>query len=308
MGQVVILEGPDGGGKTTFARALEKCGFEYKHEGPPPPGSDIVAHYLKILDESINAETDVVHDRLWLGERIYGPVARGTDLLGNEGQRLFMRLCDSKNVLQYICLPPKGTVLENYKKKIQDPKDFLKSEEKLLKVYSAYLSWTYSYGNVRTILDYTQFDYTRILGDMELFNHGPAPKGMVGSRKAKFLFIGDRPNHDSIDVPFHALNGSSGYFNTALTLAGLEEHQIAISNAYSPLNIPHSLGSMLIWLPSVEHIFLMGQGAQAWYNDRASQVYKTSFIPHPSYLKRFKGSNPQVLADIIKERIYGSTD
>jgi thymidylate kinase len=307
MGQVIILEGPDGGGKTILAKRLEKeFGFKYKHEGPPPDNIDLIAYYLEILNESIEGSQNVVHDRLWLGERIYGPIVRGIDRLGHNGQTLFTRLCDSKEVTQIICLPFRQVAIDNYSIKMKDPNDFLKSMEKFQQVYESYLDWTYS--NKCRIFNYEKNNVESLIQDIDKFPPNRSPKGLVGSKQAKYLFIGDRPNHPSIDVPFHALNGSSGYFNSALIKAGLKESEIAISNAFSPINHIHSLGAMLAWLNNIEHIFLMGQAAKAWYDERATHIYKTSYIPHPSYLKRFKGSNSQVLADIIKERIHGSTN
>lgn len=307
MGRVVILEGPDGGGKTSLARKLEKLGFEYKHEGPPPENVDLVAHYLNILNESIESDGDVVHDRLWLGERIYGPIARGADRLGLNGQKLFTRLCSSKGVLQLICLPTLGITLENYSHKIKEAHDYLKNVEKLKEVYVAYLQWFDQFASLGNIdsFDYRFNDEEFVLNHFRLLESS-SPKGMVGSKRARYLFIGDKPNHPSIDVPFHALNGSSGYFNNALLLAGLQDWDVAISNAYSPTNKPHILASMISWLPKLEHIFVMGKSAQNWFERNASLgICKVSFIDHPSYLKRFKGSNPMVMAEILKEAICG---
>ncbi len=44
MGRVVILEGPDGSGKTTLAKELVKSGFTYKHMGVPDEGTDLMAN------------------------------------------------------------------------------------------------------------------------------------------------------------------------------------------------------------------------------------------------------------------------
>lgn len=309
MGKVIILEGPDGSGKTTLAKSLVKAGFRYKHEGPPPHNKDLVAWYLEILNESIESEENTVHDRLWLGERIYGPIARNMDRLGEDGQILFQRLHSSKQVHQYICLPSMDIVRANYAKKITEANDYLKSMTLLDKVFDAYAKWVYSYGSANDIFDYTQNFPEQVIDHIGLKDH-ILPIGTVGNKRAKMLFIGDRPNHPSIDVPFHALTGSSGYLNKALKLAYIKEEELALSNAFGPKGEEHSLSEILRSLPDLRHVFLMGNAAREWYLNstsvwhiRPQETLDIHQIPHPSFLKRFKGNNPQILADEIKEKL-----
>ena len=121
MGKVIILEGPDGGGKTTLARELEKHGFLYRHEGPPPLGRDQVEYYMRSLNQAIEGPSDVVFDRLYLGELVYGPIIRGIDnLSGLEGLTLFNRLHRSKTIHQYLCLVDIATLKANYEVKKLD--------------------------------------------------------------------------------------------------------------------------------------------------------------------------------------------
>lgn len=307
MGRVVILEGPDGGGKTTLAKKLVEAGFEYKHEGPPPDGVDLISYYLRVLQDSLLSFKHVVHDRLWLGERIYGPIARGEDRIGDEGQILFERLYRSKPIHQYICSPEYGIAKTNYLEKIRDKNDYLKSEVMWESVYKDYDKWlernllgskfNYSTDDYQMIID-------RILDFKVILNN--LPEGTIGSPKAKYLFIGDKPNHLTIDVPFFSVRGSSGYLNKALKLADIKEEDLALSNAKSATGEKHSFDSTLKKLPNLEKIFLMGNIAKEWYFRQVThETCETKFIPHPSYLKRFRGHNPQVMADIIIEEIYG---
>lgn len=310
MGKVIILEGPDGGGKTTLAKQLVEEGFVYRHEGPPPPGVDLVAHYLNLLNESIESTQDYVHDRLWLGERIYGPICRGIDKIGLEGQNLFNRIHTSNSVLHVICLPTFEVALENYSNKIMEKNDYLKSMNKWKEVYEAYDSWIEHNQNSINIRFNYEISHIESLLYYRFFHF---PKGMVGSPTAKYLFIGDQPNHETIDIPFHALNGSSGFLNKAISMSGIEESELALSNAYGPRGRDfHALGSILNSVPHVKRIFLLGSEAVKWFNSDLNagikipcKVYR---LPHPSYLKRFRGNNPQILANAIRKVIDGSSD
>lgn len=314
MGRVVILEGPDGSGKTTLAKSLVTTGFEYKHEGPPEKDVDMIAHYLRILNESIESPNDVVLDRFWLGERIYGPICRGVDKVGPEGQKLFERLCRSKSVQQFICLPTIDVARANYVEKMKEKDDYLKSMETWERTYKAYALWMYSYGKLGMIYDYSKNDpwhvKAGIFSDECLI--GNLPKGTIGSSTARHLFIGDQPNHPSIDVPFFAISGSSGYLNKALELAGISEKNLAISNAKSATGQFHTLGPILASLPDLQNIFLMGNIAKDWFYrqfraNEVTRVYRMHSLPHPSYLKRFKGHNPEVMAQMILEKVDGPT-
>lgn len=309
MGRVVILEGPDGGGKTSLAKKLMKAGFEYKHEGPPPVGVDLLAFYLRKLWESLKSNRNVVHDRLWLGERIYGPIARDTDRIGMEGQILFERIRKSKTVDQYICYPDYTVSKTNYLIKIQESGDVLKSVDLWDKAYKGYEDWLTTSGKPGDRFNYSIHSHEKILEDILSSSRAMncLPEGSIGSPEAKFLFIGDKPNHLSIDVPFFATNGSSGYLNRALVMAGIKEEDLALSNAKSPVDEEHSLGLMLSRLPKLEHIFVMGAVAKEWFykSTNIKTAYKVSCVPHPSYLKRFKGHDSTVMANIITKELRG---
>jgi hypothetical protein len=138
MGKVIILEGPDGGGKTTLANELVKRGFHYRHEGPPPEGVDLIAYYLKILNDSIESPQDTVHDRLWLGEMVYGPIFRGVDRLGKEGLEKFIEIHNSNPIYQFICMPSRDALKKNYAIKMLDSSDYVKGFDNLWRIYDKY--------------------------------------------------------------------------------------------------------------------------------------------------------------------------
>lgn len=63
---MIIIEGPDGSGKTTLAMQMAKrANLEYRHMGPPEEGMDHVQWYLDRVGP-------YVWDRFHLGEETYG--------------------------------------------------------------------------------------------------------------------------------------------------------------------------------------------------------------------------------------------
>lgn len=306
MGKVVILEGPDGGGKTTLARRLvEEHGFIYKHEGPPPAGVDLMEYYKTSLYTAIKDYRNTVFDRHYLGETVYGPIARGVDRVGREGLKLFERLHDSRDVRQWICLPELGASMRNYSVKTKEKDDYLKNTLKFQDVWQNYLTHLNPVLGDILETDWARYDYERPDMYEDFINRindqrHILPDGMIGSPTARYLFIGDTANHKTIDLPFFALNGSSGYFNEALRLADLEEKDIAVANAFSPDGKKRYPMDFVSSLLELEKVILLGNKAHEWFGN----CFNRASILHPSYMKRFKGP-PILMANELRKVTHG---
>lgn len=107
---MLIIEGADNVGKTTIAKRLaERLGYEYRHEGPPPVGVDVVRYYLERMHD------DVVQDRFHWGEIVYGALTdRGTTLRPIDA-RTMMKRC----TLDEGELLPKTLVVVLYAEKLE---------------------------------------------------------------------------------------------------------------------------------------------------------------------------------------------
>jgi hypothetical protein len=104
----IVIEGPDCSGKTTLANQLcEMLSFEYRHEGPPPADTNLKDYYCGEL--AMLSEPTII-DRFALGERVYGPILRGKDRLGEEGLLKVQQVMLKLNVFQIICLPPNNAL------------------------------------------------------------------------------------------------------------------------------------------------------------------------------------------------------
>jgi len=312
MAKVIVLEGPDGSGKTTLAEKLQALGWEYRHEGPPPKGANVVEHYLQILNLSLLNSRNIVHDRLFAGEAVYGPIHRNYDAIGGwEGLKLFKRLASSRPIFQFLCMPKQKVLDDNFRLNTADFERY--GWDKFHRICDKY--WELDH-----VMNWKIFDYTKHHVEYVLFHVNQTyrylPNGAIGSPAAKYVFIGDQPNHASIDIPFFALNGSSGYINTAISMVKLAEEDIAFSNAFGPHgDIIHSLEEIIWSFPEMKHMFLMGGPAKSWFDQLIGTCklpkgcrFKTHKIAHPSYMKRFKGSNPEYMANIIKEVLRGEID
>jgi hypothetical protein len=280
VGKIVILEGPDGGGKTALAQRFQRAGFAYHHEGPPPKRKswDALAHYGALVERARRARHDTVFDRLHLGETIYGPLARGWDRLGIDGLKLMNRLIRAAGVKIWLCLPSYTRCLENWRTIKGGRAEYVKDELIFRRIYDA---WRRRYARLLSIFDYTIDDEGDLIDDA-LRERPQLPPGVVGAPNATWLFVGERPA-GPLDLAFFAREGSSAYLNRCLARAGFREPMIALVNACSwrggqrrlrRLQEQYSL--RVVALGAVARSVCLWQGVPV----RAA-------LPHPQYWKRF---------------------
>ena len=137
MRKIVVLEGCDGGGKTTLAGWLRDMhGYTIVKTGPPEPGGDLTRTYIDALHDAMVRTGRTVFDRLHLGEAIYGPLLRGVDRIGIEGLAMIERDIALRNVRLIICAPPWDALVAGWASK----EDVLKNVIQLKYVYDAYLA------------------------------------------------------------------------------------------------------------------------------------------------------------------------
>src|SRR6266446_3643844 len=145
----IILEGPDGAGKTTLARELEKLGYAYLHFDVPKQDEDIFAVRLTAL---LSVDKPSVIDRLHLSDRIYGLVMRVNSPITELQERLTERYLHARGGQVVICLPPWRTVLTNWLKNHEN--EYVDNPDKLRVIYHRYV-------DLFKDRPYDCFDYTK---------------------------------------------------------------------------------------------------------------------------------------------------
>lgn len=78
---IFIIEGPDGSGKSTLAETLAKqTGYPVVHMSNPKTEEEkanMLNEYLGIIESGRN----VIFDRCWYSEMVYGPIMRGASVI-----------------------------------------------------------------------------------------------------------------------------------------------------------------------------------------------------------------------------------
>jgi predicted kinase len=136
--KLIIFEGVDGVGKTTLSRiAAAELGARYVHLGPFPGVTDGLARlYVEAMMPAVLGHADVVLDRSWLSEPIYGAVYRdGADRIGLN-QRALERLAWRCETLVIRCDATWSAVAKGFRQR--RGAEYLATEDQLKAVWERY--------------------------------------------------------------------------------------------------------------------------------------------------------------------------
>lgn len=165
---MIILEGPDGAGKTTLARELSKeFGIRLKPkgerlEGPAgPPKQHERERVWSAIGEMVTGHAPVlIYDRLYFSELCYGPVWRDGIVLTPDERRMIEQTLQVFKVPVIFCMPPLEQCRDNIRHGEQHPK----VADTLDDVYALYEAvW-----NDCTPTPAIWYDYTRGSGQLEV--------------------------------------------------------------------------------------------------------------------------------------------
>jgi thymidylate kinase len=140
--KIIIMEGPDGAGKTTLARKIVAMlpGCFFHHHGPYPNIQGGLHHvYAQTMAPAVLNRCDVVLDRCWISEKPYGVAFRGgADRITPDQVDMLETMAARCRTTVIICLPPWETVQTNFIERKGAGQEYLAGVQQLHVVYEWY--------------------------------------------------------------------------------------------------------------------------------------------------------------------------
>lgn len=130
---MIVVEGPDGAGKTTLAN---KIAAEYNLTYVPNEGPFKIRErcYQAVGAAVMGYDPVRVYDRLLLSELVYGDLLRREMCFKMEEIQFLLRILKSMSCPIVICLPPIDTVIRN----LADSEQMEGVEENIEKIWNRY--------------------------------------------------------------------------------------------------------------------------------------------------------------------------
>lgn len=337
---IIILEGPDGSGKTTLGRSLAKrMNARYIHATYKFP-KKMFTYQTALMHEAMRAVAagqPVIMDRLWISEAIYAKVFRDGSpwpLMG----RYFERLLYKVGGFYIYCRPP-----ENYREYYTRLKgsrvEMYDNVDKVVRVANMYerymgkrrrlvgrppagylFSASFNASNKYNAITYSIEDdgrymdaYVNRVATKAQIDKGRYPfmddENLTGNFHGRILLIGDElapSRKGKLGWPFHAYENCSLYLTETLHVVGFQECDLCYTN----INEDGGVRNVGAWIgrhyygPHVT--IIMGRNAERTYLEHFSdQPYL--YLPHPQAARRFPRYGEQFtekLTNLYKGKFY----
>lgn len=297
--RLIIFEGCDGTGKTTAAKRMaNELGARYVHLDAYKGVTDGLSRlFVDAMMPAVLGLSDVVMDRCWLSEPIYGKVYRGgANRVPSWQAKMLERLALRCRAVVILCQPPLENVLQSFRSRRDE--ELLDNEEQVKAVFEGYSPKTFDTALPLLYYDYELMSFDALLADAcdEASLPHLTSVASAGDISADTVLVGesfaDHKNGDPLyQWPFASFSEAScsAWLTQQLEQAGVSERDLYWVNADQPLD------SVLL-----KHHRVIALGDEA--SERLAGLSHEK-VPHPQYWKRFRDLFEYPLLGMLKEKV-----
>lgn len=298
---MLILEGPDGGGKTSLSQH-EDIAPEFlspAHQGPYS-GDVFTTTLTKVMEltrRAKAAERGVIFDRLHLGEHVYGPIYRDGSRLSLAHSRMIDRVLLGYGAVAVLCLPPFEVARNNWQGR-SESEMFPNDVAKYSQVWGAYnVLDTYTHLPV-VRYDFTTHSPSMLMTAVSYAHTSPNCGPGTGSfSPGNTLIVGEQISNvnDLTPWPFVGQSGCSLWLAQQLDKWAVNEQDLYWINALDRHGKPTDDEFLNLLQP--KKVIALGNAANEWCKSSGLDFHK---VHHPQYHKRFKSNEYYELEGLLR--------
>lgn len=312
---VIVLEGPDGSGKTTLAGVIcEQLGAKYIH-ATYRFKNQMHRYHWAVLEQALKAAATqpVVIDRWWPSEQVYAGAFRGGSpwpLMGRMLDRVALAHCFTY-VLCYDY--DRDRYLSNFESLKMNREEMYDSMEV---VYDLYDAWYVAQLDRDDLLVWNYHDLDAKRAAQYVWEHAfdhkvgcannTHERRWAGNPRAEVVLVGDRTNPKGRHShwPFFEYGNSSLWITQALERLEVPEYDLCWVNI-------HNMAGEVQWSQPDTELFWGNNPDRKWVAlGREAQAaldmlgYESKRVAHPSWSRRFNSkASVQELRNVLG--LYG---
>ena len=289
---IIILEGPDGGGKTTLSEALrsrlqnDRMTHVVKH-GPYKgvKGEDLCKIFFRSMSQALTYDDNVIMDRSWLSEPIYGQVFRkGENRVDMPRRRMLERVALARGAVIVHCQPDFEICANVFMRRLDE--EYLDTLGQLKEVYDAYEQIGQDTSIPVIHYDYTRDDLSDLFTQINDKSYTNKSSGGGCFREGNILMLCDKGPRANVRssaavvpfINFQDNDGPSRMLAETLEREGFTEDQLYWINTQSYQGTPTDAGFIQELKPT--RIFALGNNAYTWALNNNVRAHK---LPPPLY-------------------------
>jgi thymidylate kinase len=296
---IIVLEGPDGSGKTTLGRALAgelhahylHCSYRYANH--------MHTYHTAVLELALRLaqHRPVIIDRWWPSEQVYARTFRRKTRWPMSG-RMLDRVALKHGITYVLCLPAnKAAYLFHFQKLKADRQEMFATMEG---VYSLYEAWNDLNSEHPNLMLYDWMDGEPFHHKVQRIRHqannniqtlpdfakNRTDRRFAGNPYADVVLVGDRSNPKTRRGvwPFFDYGHCSLWFTETLARLGVPEYNLGWMNLHDSEGKVQWSHNELNWFNDLQ-LIAMGGSAQKSLRHLG---FKFSNVAHPQWYRRFQ--------------------